>query len=160
MDTILLILFIIAGVLSLIFALVIITIGSIKESKGLMKSGKLLMILPISCIVGLFFYYFVLIPWSNHRSMKSYSGTYYLDNYEDVHLVLKDDGTYLSDSLPNLNFSQTGTWKTGEIDGYFSITESNRHSHIMKHSFDRNRVKTVSFDLNNNKLNFRKVYKP
>jgi len=133
MESILFVLFIVAGSASSLIVLSLIAIGLIIKSKTLKIIGISLSIVPILCFGSLYSYYSILNPYWNQNDMKEYSGTYFLDDRtrsllsnkysqpENIQITLTDDGNFRSSAIVEISLSESGSWKTGSIDGMIQL---------------------------------------
>lgn len=115
--------FMIAGIFFVIISMVILIVGLIGMKKKTIKIGLWSLSLPAICFGIIFFFYGVLVPMSNKSQMKDYSGTYLSEDGKYT-LTLKNDGTYISDSIPELRIHKNGIWKTGGIDGMLELYDN------------------------------------
>ena len=156
LESLLFLILIVVGAFFALVSFVIIGLGLLSKSKTTYKVGLWTLSVPAICFGTIFIFYAVVVPWLNGIEMEKYSGTYILDNSQPkVILVLKDDGTYTCDKIPEAPFSRTGTWKTGGIDGLFELREASGNHHFLQNGIDPdNGDLIVSFSLRGEELRF------
>ena len=119
------------GIIGLIISVIIFLIGIFKNSKKLKRIGIAIGTIPLFCIGIIAFWYIIAIPSLNSKELKDFAGTYSphksaekLLRKSDLieernYLILKENGTYIFDSIPGINLRKSGKWETGGIDGQF-----------------------------------------
>ena len=125
------------GIVGLIISLIILLIGFLKRSKKLKRIGLGMGTIPIFCIGIIAFWYIIAIPSHNSNELNDFAGTYSPHksaekllrknelNEERNYLILKENGTYIFDSIPGIDLRKSGKWETGGIDGQFIFYDNN-----------------------------------
>ena len=111
------------GGISLLFSIIFILYALISNNKRRIKTSLYSLSIPIFCFGLIFFWYGIMVLSFNNSEMKDYSGTY-INEISNLEIELKEDGTFIADSIPKLELTKTGTWKTGGVDGMFEFYDS------------------------------------
>jgi len=119
-------LLILLGGIFLLFSVIFILYALIRRNKKTIKNSFYSLSIPVFIFSLIFFWYGVMIPIFNNNEMKNYSGTYINEN-SNLKIILKEDGTFIADSIPRLELTKIGTWKTGGIDGMFEFYNTQGH---------------------------------
>jgi len=119
------------GIVGLIISIIILLIGFLKRSKKLKRIGIGIGTIPIFSVGIIAFWYIIAIPSLNSNELKDFTGTYLPHksaekllrkhelNEDRNYLILKENGTYIFDSIPGIDLWKSGKWETGGIDGQF-----------------------------------------
>ncbi|MDP5231853.1 MAG: hypothetical protein NWQ38_15775 [Cellulophaga sp.] len=148
------------GVISLIIALIELTIALVNKSPKQKKKAFKIGIIPTFCFGLLAFWHLLLVPSLNKSKMEDFSGTYFYyytsekslpkKDFENSspRLILLPDGRYIFNKVEGFKLDTNGFWKTGGIDEQFEFYDKNNHFIKTAIPVKTNRNNKIVFDLN------------
>jgi hypothetical protein len=108
------------GVVALVPVIIVLIVGTVKNSRKAKIVGLCLSIIPILCFSAYYWYWNVKVPALNEQNILKYSGIYEFDRSPNIdssdsrratfHLILNSDKTFKIDKTPYISFQGTGKW--------------------------------------------------